>query len=256
MAAASVVVAGCLRHGAGVLDAWLDVAHGGLCVSCLTPGRVLCSACARALPRSGRPALPDPVPPGLAPAYAAGWYDDPLRPLLLAHKERRAFALARPLGAVLAGVVATALGGVRPGVRVVLVPVPSRPAVVRARGHDPVRRMVRSAVAGLRGRGHEAVSMGLLRQRGAVADQAGLDAEQRAANLAGLLAVASPAHRRLARVRSPVLVVLCDDVITTGSTAREAQRALADVGIEVGAIATVAATRKRLSTALRAPESS
>jgi len=234
-----------------VLDAWFDVAHGGRCACCLTPGRVLCVACAAALPRRSQPVLPDPPPPGLAPAYAAGWYDVPLRPLLLAHKERRAFALARPLGTVLAEVVHGALDHSRGAdVRVALVPVPSSPAVVRGRGHDPVRRMVRCAAVALRARGYDAVPAPLLRQRGLVRDQAGLDAEQRAANLAGVLVVAPRAHRRLARVRRPTLVVLCDDVITTGATAREAQRALAGVGIEVSVIAAVAATRKRLPTVL------
>lgn len=231
---------------AGVLDSWLDVAHGGRCVCCLAPGRVLCPACARALPVTGRATVPDPAPPGLAPAFAAGWYEDPLRPLLLAHKEHRAFSLAVPLGAVLAGVVHTALGGHRSESRVLLVPVPSRPAVVRARGHDPVRRMVTSAAADLRGRGYDAVPALLLRQVRAVADQAGLDARERAANLAGLLAVEPRTHRRVARGQRPSLVVLCDDVITTGSTALEAQRALAAAGIGVGLIATVAATRKRV----------
>ena len=51
--------------------------------------------------------------------------------------------------------------------------------------------------------------------------------------------------RRLAARGEPVRVVVCDDVLTTGSSAREAQRALEAVGLGVMAVATVAATPPR-----------
>jgi predicted amidophosphoribosyltransferase len=82
----------------------------------------------------------------------------------------------------------------------------------------------------------------LLRCRASSVDQAGLDAAERAANLVGTLWCPSAGLRRWAGIRARV--VICDDVLTTGSTAREAQRALESAGVRVSAIATVTATRR------------
>ncbi|MBO0892428.1 MAG: hypothetical protein J2P14_16040, partial [Acidothermales bacterium] len=71
-----------------------------------------------------------------------------------------------------------------------------------------------------------------------VADQAGLDARARAANLAGALAVRAGCA---AAVRGrPVIVV--DDVLTTGATLAECARALSAAGAFVVAGAVLAAT--------------
>ncbi|UMG93173.1 phosphoribosyltransferase family protein [Nocardioides sp. TF02-7] len=83
----------------------------------------------------------------------------------------------------------------------------------------------------------------LLRSRPGVIDQAGLTATERHANLTGSMACPAAVVRRL---RSPrAHVVVCDDVLTTGATAREAQRALEAAGVTVLAVATVAATARR-----------
>lgn len=203
----------------------------------------MCRACLAALPQQARMRMPTPVPPGLAPAYSAAEYADGVRAMVLAHKERGVLALARPLGDLLALAVGRALvdtGGAAHelDVPVLLVPVPSRPAAIRERGHDPMLAIARRASAGL----PSARVARLLSSRAPVADQAGLDAQQRAANLAGTLWCPTRGLRRWAGQQA--VVVVCDDVLTTGSTAREAQRALGSSGIPVRAIATVAATRR------------
>ncbi|WP_331279941.1 ComF family protein [Streptomyces sp. e14] len=103
-----------------------------------------------------------------------------------------------------------------------LVPVPSARRAVRARGHDPARRIALAAAAGLRRTGTPARVPAVLRQRRAVADQSGLDSRQRLANLAGALEVA-PGGVRLLRAGP---VVLVDDLMTTGASLTEAARAV------------------------------
>lgn len=219
-------------------DAFLDLVLGGRCVGCGTGGRALCSRCAAGLPGSAVPAWPTPTPPGLAPPYAAAPYDGTVRAMVVAHKERRVLALRRPLGALLAAAV-TVLAGPAP---LVLVPVPSRPGTSRSRGHDPTWSITRTAAGLLRSEGYAVTTARLLVSRGGVADQAGLGADARAANLAGSMCCPTASVRRLAGQR--VRAVVCDDVLTTGSTAREAQRALESSGVPVAGIAAVAATRR------------
>ena len=185
--------------------------------------------------------------------HAAAPYEDEVRAALLAHKERGALALAAPLGTALAGAVRAALGhgwSTGPGVRptrldgrlrpvnghhgpegggtttdgaVLLVPVPSSRRAVRARGHDPARRIALAAAGELRRTGTPARVIGALRQRRAVADQSGLDSWQRLGNLAGALEVAVGAARMLA---DSGRVVVVDDLMTTGASLTEAARAV------------------------------
>ena len=208
---------------------------------CVRPGRPLCVACAIELPTAAEVVWPTPCPPGLVLPMAAGEYAGPLKALVNAHKEHRVLALAAPLGDVLAAVVADLLMSVpgRLDLPVALTPVPSRRAVVRRRGHDPMLRVSRRTASRLRRRGVPAVVSRPLRTRRRVRDQAGLDASARADNLTGAFGCA-----RRARPDEPPVVVV-DDVLTTGATAREAQRALQAAGFQVLGIATVAATRRR-----------
>ena len=240
---------------APLADAAADLLLGSRCVGCRLPGRLLCPACRAGLPAAGSLSWPSPVPPGLVPPYSTGPYDSTLKQLVLGLKERGLHSLAATLGDLLAlsGAAAVAAVAPAPGAALVLVPVPSRPSSVRQRGLDSTLAVTRRAAHRLRSHGPGEGDDGgrsvtvapLLRTRPGLADQAGLDAAARRANLQGSLTCPSPALRRLARRHDRAVVVVCDDVLTTGATAREAQRALQAVGLDVRAVAAVAATRRR-----------
>ncbi len=225
----------------GLLDAMNDLLLGGRCVGCAAPGRVLCRGCERGLPRGAWPAWPTPSPAGLVAPFAAAAYDGVVKAMVVGLKEHRLLALRDPLAALLAGAVAA---GAPPG-PVVLVPAPSRAASVRARGHDPTHAIAVRAARLLRAGGADVVALRMLHPRPGVVDQAGLGATDRSANLAGSMCCPVAGLRHLGTVRPRARLVVCDDVITTGATAREAQRALEAVGLHVAAIAAVAATQRR-----------
>ncbi|MEV6544977.1 hypothetical protein [Streptomyces sp. NPDC051665] len=127
---------------------------------------------------------------------------------------------------------------------VLLVPVPSARSTVRARGHDPARRIALAAAGELRRTGTPARVVAVLRQRRWVADQSGLNSRERMRNLDGALEVVAGGARLL--VGGPV--VLVDDLMTTGASLREAARAVRAAiagGGEVGATAAVYARVSR-----------
>ena len=190
------------------------------CAGCGVPGAVLCRTGGRLLTR---PLLATPrrFPAGFPPTVAAGAYDGPVRAAVLALKERGRAELRRTLGTALA----LAVGGVLTGVPsasakpVLLVPVPPSAAGLRSRGRDHVRELTRCAVAELRAAGIVAGEARLLGRRGRVRDSAGLSAVQRRANLAGTFVPAATAP-------TSALLVLVDDVVTSGATLTEAASVL------------------------------
>ncbi len=201
----------------------LDLVLPRSCAGCGAAGRTLCQGCRALL--GGEPFLhvPGAAPDGLPAVVAAAVYAGPVRQVLLAHKERGRTPLVRPLSEALAVAVADF------GRDVLLVPVPSARAAVRARGHDHARRLAR-ATARRSGVGWAPV----LRQARVVADQAGLSAAARGANLAGALECRADL--------TGVAVVVLDDIVTTGSTLAEAARVLTEAGADVLGAAVVAAT--------------
>ncbi|MER6104270.1 ComF family protein [Streptomyces sp. NPDC001832] len=203
------------------------------CGGCGVPRTELCEECRAELyggvPRRVRPV---PEPAGLPVVHAAAAYENAVRAVLLAHKERGALGLAGALGKALAGAVRAGTGQVGAIGPLLLVPVPSTRRAVAARGHDPMRRIALAAAGELRRGGTATRVVAVLRQRRPVADQAGLGARQRQANLAGALEVVAGGERLLAAGR----VVLVDDLLTTGASLAEAARAIAAADGRTGAL--------------------
>ena len=215
-----------------------DLLLGAVCPGCRQPGWGLCPAC-RADLTARRPTL---VPNGRGSApmtMACCSYDALLGRLVTAHKESGALGLAPVLAARLAASVHALLRAASWSGPVVLVPVPSAAAAVRRRGYDATATLARSAARQLRPIRQVRVRS-LLAQRRGVRDQAGLRAAERQANLTGALRLRRGPVRGWSE---GAVMVLVDDVVTTGSSLAEAARVLQAAGLAVLGAATVAAVQ-------------
>jgi predicted amidophosphoribosyltransferase len=229
------------------------------CAACGRQGERLtfdvCAACVRLIDQlRAFPTRPRPAPPGLPPCFALGEYGGELRELIIGYKERGRHRLARPLGALLAEAVATAVPGgtelpvmppVMPPVMQPLMPpllplvyIPDTGVAAPRRHGDHMRLLALHAAQRLREAGRSTVVVNALKTR-STADSAELDAAQRAVAAGGKFAV-----RR--GLPAGAEVVLVDDIITTGSTLAAASLALAGAGISVTACVALAATQLRV----------
>ncbi|RNI23191.1 ComF family protein [Flexivirga caeni] len=230
------------------LQAICDLALPRTCGGCATPGCALCPVCRGALDeiaaRVAAPAIPDPCPEGFPPTWSQTAYDGPVAHLVRAHKDHGRRDAGPRLGALLRCALAELLtqdqhcvDALLAGERLLVCPMPSRPAATRERGREPAIELARRATHGV-----PDLRLGrLLRVSGHRRDQAGLTALQRSANVRGTIAL-SAAGRRL--VPGRVCIVL-DDIVTTGSSLAEARNALVSGGARHVVAATITATQRR-----------
>jgi ComF family protein len=150
---------------------------------------------------------------------------------------------AHPLGQLLASAIAR-LRSEAPS-DLLVVPVPLHRAKLADRGFNQARLLAAEAIASLR-RSHPAWQLTLapttLVRLRVTQSQAGLTPRQRRQNLRGAFAVSDPA----AVAGRHVLIV--DDILTTGATARACARALLAAGAASAWVATLARAH-RLSLA-------
>ena len=212
-----------------MLDLILPLECGG----CGAPSTRWCDACATELSVAvGRPHVVNPRIDPQVPVFALGRYAGARRRAILAMKEHGRGDLVAPLARALAvgvhqlvtwGMVETPL---------TIVPAPTRRSAARRRGGDPVARLARAAVAG-----HPDVAVvPALRLKALARDSVGLGTSARERNIAGRVRLRGQwPHGNLGEV------VLVDDIVTTGATARESVRALRAAGIRVAAVLAIAA---------------
>ncbi|OBH87994.1 ComF family protein [Mycobacterium scrofulaceum] len=209
-----------------MLDLILPLQCGG----CGAPSTRWCAACARELSvAADQPHVMSPRVDPQVPVFALGRYAGARRAAILALKEHGRTDLVGPLAGALAIGVHRLLSWGIVDVPLTVVPAPTRRSAARRRGGDPVTRLARAAVAG-----HPAIAVApALRMRALVRDSVGLGTTARERNIAGRVLL------RRTPPRTEVLIV--DDVVTTGATARESVRVLRAAGVRVTAVLTVAA---------------
>ena len=207
-----------------VLDLVLPLQCGG----CGAPSTRWCGGCASALQvHTDQPHLITPrVDPGV-PVFALGRYAGPRRQAVVGLKEHGRRDLVAPLARALGlGIHRLASWGIV-GLPLTVVPAPTRRGAARRRGGDPVARVAVAATAG-----HPDIRvLSSLRTAGPVRDSVGLNSSARERNIAGRV-------RLVARPAGEVMLV--DDVVTTGATAREAVRTLTGAGVPVVAVLALA----------------
>ncbi len=213
-----------------MLDLVLPLECGG----CGCPSTRWCDNCAAALRvHPDEPHVVSPrVDPGV-PVFSLGRYAGPRRRGIVAVKEHGRRDLVTPLARALALGIHHLTGWGIVDLPLVVVPAPTRRASARRRGGDPVTRIAAAAV-----KGHSDIAVTpVLCTVGLARDSVGLSTSAREHNIAGRVRLSRPASEFVGPTAE---ILLVDDVVTTGATAREAVRALGTAGVAVTAVLALA----------------
>lgn len=214
-------------------------------------GTAACARCGDPLPEPAagqEAALCRPcrsVPPDFERAVAYGPYESRMRAAIHALKYDRMYPAARRMGAMLAQAIARLAG--EASHELLVVPVPLHRAKLAERGFNQARVLAAHALRALR-RSHPDWKLTLapstLMRLRPTSSQAGLTTIQRRRNVRGAFQVSD---RAAVKGRH---ILLVDDILTTGATARAASTALKRAGAATVWVATLArAGREELARA-------
>lgn len=167
-------------------------------------------------------------PPAFLWAKSVGLYDETLRRAVQKFKYEGDFNLDRPLATLMAESMQGVLEEYRPDL---LLPVPLYVSRLRQRSYNQALLLAKV----LSRRWQLPVASHLLLRIRPTPPQIGLKAAERRRNLRGAFALSRPLHGER--------VLLVDDVMTTGATARECSRILLDGGAGEVAVAVIARAR-------------
>ena len=179
------------------------------------------------------------APPPFVKAVSYGVYQGLAREAIHALKYDRLHSAARGLGQLLAQAIAQ-LAGEAPAAMLV-VPVPLHRSKYAQRGFNQSRSLAAEALKFLRKSHPEwrlTLAPSTLMRLRATESQAGLTPRQRRLNLRGAFTVADPS--RVAEQN----ILLVDDILTTGATARAAAQALMNAGAASVWVATLARAQR------------
>ncbi len=179
------------------------------------------------------------APPPFLRAVSYGLYQGRMREAIHALKYERLYGASTGLGRMLADAIAQL--AVEAPQEMLVVPVPLHRTKHAQRGFNQSRSLAVAALKFL-SKSHPEwrltlASSTLLRQR-ATESQAGLTPRQRRLNVRGAFAVSDPA-----RVTAQNVLVV-DDILTTGATARAAAKALIEAGAASVWVATLARAQR------------
>jgi ComF family protein len=184
------------------------------------------------------------VPPAFHRAVSFGLYEGRMKAAIHAFKYGRLQPAARTLGRMLAEAIAQ-LAPAAPA-EMLVVPVPLHRSKFAQRGFNQARALAQHALASL-ARTHPAWRLSLaattLMRLRATPSQAGLSPRQRRLNVRGAFTVAHPA------AVAGRHILLVDDIMTTGATARAAALALKAAGAASIRVATLARAHRAFAAA-------